>query len=90
MTKPFPDFTLYLKVGIEGLEDQEIYQTLTFAYDEDLTSDQNGAVLVANAQLAQVRLQSGLQKLMNQKLIPYLQQRAEEEGIDFDPRFFEQ
>jgi hypothetical protein len=90
MTKPFPDFTLYLKVGIEGLEEEEIVSSLVFAYDEDLTEEQNAAVFAANAQLTQVRLQSSMTKLMSTKLIDYLIQKAEEEGLDFDPGLFQQ
>lgn len=90
MTKPFPDFTIYLKVGIEGLEDKETYQTLTFAYDEELTEEQNGMIFVANAQLTQVRLQSALTKLMKNELPAHLEKKAAEEGIDFDPKFFQQ
>jgi len=90
MTKPFPDFTLYVKVGIEGLEEEEISEEVVFAWNEDLSPDLNATVISANAQLAQVRQQVALVTLMTKTLPRYLEKKAAEEGLDFDPTFFEQ
>jgi hypothetical protein len=88
MTKPFPDFTLYVKIGIEGLESEEIAESVVFAWNEDLSPDQNAVVLAANAQLTQVRQQVALMKLMKETLPKHLEEKAREEGLDFDPNFF--
>lgn len=85
MTKPFPDFTLYIKAGIEGAEDSEVSESVVFAYDESLTDEQNAMVISANASLAQVRLQKGIQTIMQDTLPAILEARAKEQGIDFDP-----
>lgn len=88
MTKPFPDFTLYVNIGIEGLESEEISEKVIFAWDENLSPEQNALVLQANAQLTQVRQQVALVRLMKDILPTYLAKKAEEEGTTFDPSFF--
>jgi len=88
MTKPFPDFTLYINIGIEGLESEEISEKVVFAWNEDMTYEQNAAVLGANAQLTQVRQQVALVHLMKVILPKYLEEKAKAEGLDFDPTFF--
>ena len=61
----FPEITMYIKVGLVGFAD-EVNETITLSYDENLSEEDNMKMLSLNAQLTQAKLQLALsQMLMN-------------------------
>lgn len=78
----FPSFAMYMKIGIEGI-DHEVSERIEFNYDPDLTEEQNGRLMQAQAQVVQMKLQMGMVGLMS-KLPEFLEKKALDEGIDFN------
>lgn len=61
----FPEITMYIKVGLVGFAD-EVNETITLSYDDNLSEEDNMKMLSLNAQLTQAKMQLALsQMLMN-------------------------
>ena len=82
MTKNFPSFNLYMKIGIEGL-DHEVSEVIEVSWDPSISVEANARIMGGQAQVAQLKMQIGMAALM-QKLPEFLEKKAIEQGIDLD------